>query len=180
MSGQTNENGDPLGTVLRLAAVYGPEMKGNYIVLLKGLKQGWFLPVGPGNNQRSLIFIDDAVQGALLAALHPDAAGKLYNLTDGQTYSLNTIIQVMCHALDRNPPYFHLPEKPVRFCLGLIEKFFKLFESRIPFGRDTLDAMLEDRAVRGLKIQQELGFSPQVDLETGWKRVVSALEEKEH
>jgi hypothetical protein len=40
--------------------------------------------------------------------------------------------------------------------------------------------MLEDRAVRGLKIQQELGFSPQVDLETGWKRVVSALEEKEH
>ena len=38
-----------------------------------------------------------------------------------------------------------------------------------------LDAMIEDRAVSGEKIQQEIGFQPTTDLNAGWRKVVEEL-----
>ena len=165
----------PLGVVLRLAAIYGPGMKGNYVSLLKGLKQGWFIPIGSGKNRRTLIYVDDAIQAAELAARHPEAAGNIYNLTDGRVYSLGDIIHAMCAALNRRPPRIHLPAAPIRFGLGLLEDLFHFLKHRFPIGRQTIDAMLDDRAVSGDKIQQDLGFKPQIELDQGWSRVVNEV-----
>jgi UDP-glucose 4-epimerase len=175
LSARSKKNGKPLGVVLRLAAVYGPTMKGNYIRLLKGLYQGWFLPIGSAQNRRALIFIDDAVQAAFIASDHPAAVGNVYNITDGRVYSLLDIIHAMCAALNRRPPRIHLPAAPIRFSIGLLEDLFHLLGRRFPLGRQTIDGMLEDRAVSGDKIQQELGFRPQIELEEGWCRVVNEV-----
>lgn len=173
-----SENNKPMGTVLRLAAVYGPAMKGNYLQLLRGLKQGWFIPIGPGENRRTLIFLDDAVQGAILASLDPKAAGEIYNLTDGSIYPFQMIIEAMCKAVNRKKPEFYLPIGPVRFGVGLIEGVLNLFGIKTPWGRETLTAMLDDRAVSGEKIQQELNFKFEVDLRRGWELVNKNLEGK--
>lgn len=165
----------PLGVVLRLAAVYGPGMRGNYASLLRGLKQGWFIPIGPGKNRRTLIFIDDAIRAAVLAARHPEAGGNIYNLTDGRNYSLQNIIISMCKALRRKSPRVYLPVKMVRYCLGVMEDFLSLFGKNFSIGRDTIDAMLEERVVNGDKIQQDLGFRPQIELDEGWRRVVDEV-----
>jgi len=161
-----------LGVVLRLGAVYGPGMKGNYLRLLQGLSQGWFLPIGSSQNRRSLINVEDLVNAAALAAQHPDAPGKIYNLTDGNIYTLGEIISAMCQALDRKPPQIHLPLKPIRWGVGLLEDLCQLLRLRAPIGRLTLEKMTEDRAVSGDKIQRELGFSPRIELVEGWRRVV--------
>ncbi|MCK4489327.1 MAG: NAD-dependent epimerase/dehydratase family protein [Anaerolineales bacterium] len=165
----------PLGVVLRLAAIYGPGMKGNYVSLLKGLKQGWFIPIGLGKNRRTLIYVDDAIRAAAIAASHPEAAGNIYNLTDGRVYSLMDIIHAMCGALGRRSPRVHLPIALVNYSVGLIEDVFRLLGQRSPIGRQTIGAMLEDRAVNGDKIQQELGFNPKIELEEGWRKVVDEI-----
>ena len=171
---KSNSN-QPLGVVLRLAAVYGPSMKGNYLKMLKGLQQGWFIPIGPSQNRRTLIYLDDVVQAALLVGDHPGAAGNVYNLTDGHVYSLLNIIDSMCSSLGRRTPKIHLPVRIVKLIVGLLEDLFKLVNRKVPYGRRMLDAMIEDRAVSGEKIQQEIGFQPTTDLNTGWRKVVEEL-----
>ena len=48
-------DGQPLGTVLRFGAIYGPRIKGNYQRLLQSLARGRFIPIGDGSNRRTLL-----------------------------------------------------------------------------------------------------------------------------
>src|SRR3990170_5213641 len=45
-------NGQPLGTVMRLGAVYGVRVKGNYERLMRALSQNRFIPIGSSLNRR--------------------------------------------------------------------------------------------------------------------------------
>ncbi|MGA9994997.1 MAG: NAD-dependent epimerase/dehydratase family protein [Pyrinomonadaceae bacterium] len=162
-------------TVLRLAAVYGPRMKGNYPRLLSALRRGRFLMIGDGGNRRTLVYVKDVCEAALLAAEHPLASGQTYNVTDGEVHSLKEIIDAMSDALGRKPPKARLPELPVRLTALVIESSFKLFGKSSPVGRATVEKFLEDIAVSGEKIQKQLGFRPRYDLQRGWRETVRQI-----
>ena len=135
-------DGQPLGTVLRLGAVYGSRIKGNYERLMRALagnlggnlgtrsqfqgKLGHvpkfpFIPVGSGLNRRTLVYDKDVGRAAALAVSHPAAAGRVFNVTDGGFYTLNEIIESICSALGRKPPRLSLPVGPTRALVGLVE-----------------------------------------------------------
>src|SRR5206468_7099629 len=77
--GARTGDGRPLSTVLRSAAVYGPRVKGNYQRLVRALARRRFVPIGPGDNLRTLVFEDDLASATVLAAQHAAAAGRIYN-----------------------------------------------------------------------------------------------------
>jgi nucleoside-diphosphate-sugar epimerase len=168
-------NGQSLGTVLRLGPVYGTRMKGNYRRLVHAVARGWFIPIGGGANRRPLIYDRDVAQAAMLAAQHPDAAGRVYNLCDGQFYMLNDIITTMCEALGRQPPRFVLPIRPVRWAVGLLEETGRLVGYQSPIGRATIEKYIEDLPVDSRRIQTELGFTPRFDLRTGWQETIEEM-----
>ena len=159
--------------VLRLAAVYGPGMKGNYVRLLNALRRRRFAMIGDGRNRRTLVHMNDACAAALAAARHRGAAGRIYNVTDGRIHTLREIIEAMSSALSRRPPRFHLPVWPVRLAAGLIEDGLNLVGKRSPVGRATVDKFIEDIAVAGTLIENELGYRPRYDLAAGWRETVS-------
>jgi UDP-glucose 4-epimerase len=161
--------------VLRLAAVYGPGMKGNYPRLLEALRKGYFLMIGDGRNRRTLVFIHDVCQAALLAAEHPEAVGQVFNVTDGEIHTLYEVVKVISEALGKRTPRFSLPKGLVRPAFGVIEDGLGLLDRRSPVGRSTVDKMLEDLAVNGVRIKKKLGFKPQYDLQGGWRETVRAL-----
>lgn len=159
--------------VLRLAAVYGSRMKGNYASLVRMAQQGLFVPIGPGNNRRTLIATHDAAAGAILAATHPQAVGQIYNLTDGNVHTFAEIVQAVYAAWGRSAPRWHIPLRPVRWAAGLSELAFALVGKRSPIHRGRVDKLIEDMAVDGTKIQRELGFVPQItDLNEGWRKAL--------
>lgn len=160
-------------TVLRLVAVYGPRMKGNYVRLLRALQRGRFVMVGDGRNRRTLVHVEDACAAALLAAEHPTAVGQVYNVSDGQVHTLSQIVAAMCRAFGKSPPRVHLPITPVRWMVGALEDSFGLLGKRAPIGRATLAKWTEDIAVSAEKIQRHLGFRPRYDLLTGWRDTVA-------
>ena len=94
----------PLGTVLRLGAVYGSRIKGNYERLTHALARHRFIPIGNGLNRRTLVYDKDVGRAAALAVSHPAAAGRVFNVTDGGIHTLNEIIESICSALGRKPP----------------------------------------------------------------------------
>jgi nucleoside-diphosphate-sugar epimerase len=169
------DDGQPLGTVLRLGAVYGARMKGNYRRLTQALARGRFVPMGAGRNRRTLIYDRDVAEAAILAAQHPAAAGRIYNISDGQFHLLNEIIVAICAALGRKPPPFSVPLGPVRLAAGVLEDAARLVGRRSPLGRLTIDKYAEDVAVASQRIQAELGFTPIFDLRTGWQETIRAM-----
>jgi len=189
-------DGQPLGTVLRLCAVYGSRIKGNYERLTRALagnlgtryqflaKLGHvprlpFIPVGSCLNRRTLIYDKDVASAAVLALQHPSAAEKIFNVSDGQFHTMNDIISTMCQALGRRPPRWALPVGPTRTLIRLIEKGSRSIGLKSPITREMIDKYTEDIAVDGILIQKELGFVPQYDLRTGWEETIREMRGKD-
>jgi UDP-glucose 4-epimerase len=168
-------NGHNLGTVLRLGAIYGSRIKGNYERLIRALACNRFIPIGRGINRRTLIYDKDVGRAAILAVSHPAAAGRVFNVTDGSVYTLNEIIDSICFALGRKSPVLSLPVGPVRFAAGMIEHMARLAGIKSPIERDMIDKYIEDVAIDSQRIQRELGFMPEYDLVAGWQDAVQIM-----
>lgn len=166
-----SSDGAPIGTVLRLAAVYGPRVKGNYKTMLERLARGGTLPVLPGSNRRTLVFVDDVARAAILAADHPRAAARTFNVTDGTVHTLAEIVVAMCAALGRPVPRMGVSPRSahavVRVCRPVL---------RGPLARIAalVDKYVEDVAVSGSTLQRELGFEPGVELYEGWRQTAAS------
>ena len=169
------EDGQQLGTVLRLGAVYGSRIKGNYERLTQALARNRFIPIGNGLNRRTLVYDKDVGRAAALAVSHPAAAGRVFNVTDGAFHTLNEIIESICSALGRKPPQLSLPNSPTRALVGLVEKGSRSIGIKPPVTREMIDKYTEDIAVDGSFIQKELGFMPQYDLKTGWEEMIREM-----
>lgn len=172
---EKNKDGEPLGVVLRLGAVYGPQIKGNYQQLLQLLAANRFFPIGKGENRRTLVYDKDVAQAILLALQHPQAVGQVFNVSDGKYHTVHDIITAMCAALGRNAPRYAIPVAPIRFTAGLLEDLGQTIGYRAPIVRATIDKYTEDIAVSSRRIQERLQFKPQYDLYTGWRETVEEL-----
>lgn len=172
------EDGTSLGTVLRLGAVYGARIKGNYLRLVRALAHNRFLPVGKGENHRTLVYDKDAARAVLLAVQHPVAAGRVYNVTDGEVHTIHEINLAICAALGRRPPRLYLPATPLRTAVGLIEDAARLLRRQSPIGRTTIDKYTQDVKVDAHRIQIELGFQPAYNLSSGWTDAIQEMRQQ--
>jgi len=168
-------DGRPFGTILRLAAVYGSRVKGNYRRLVQALAKRRFVAPGPGINRRTLIY-DRDVGNAVMAVLeNPNTVGKVYNVTDGEIYPLSDIIKTACEALGRKPPRMRLPMAPLRAGANIMDKGATLLGFRPPGFKSALVKYTEDLAVDGHRIQKEIGFKPKYNLLSGWKETIEEM-----
>ncbi|MDQ5984375.1 MAG: N-acetyl-alpha-D-glucosaminyl-diphospho-ditrans,octacis-undecaprenol 4-epimerase [Syntrophus sp. SKADARSKE-3] len=168
-------NGNPVGTVLRMAAIYGSGIKGNYRQLLMAIAGRRFIPIGRGQNRRTLIYDKDVADAAVLALSHPASAGRLYNLSDGHYHRLDEILEAMYGALGRHKPSFYIPVGPVSFLAGVMEDATRAAGVSSPVRRASIDKYLEDIAVDSRLVRDELGFSPRFDLASGWADTVREM-----
>lgn len=168
-------DGQPIGTVLRLGAVYGSRIKGNYERLARALACKRFIPVGDGRNRRTLVYDKDVGRAAVLAVDHPAAAGRVFNVTDGELHTLKEIIESICSALGRKKPRLSLPVRPTRLVMRSIGKGSHAIGLRPLATGEMIDKYTEDTAVDGGLIQRELGFKPQFDLATGWAEAIEEM-----
>jgi len=169
------DDGQPIGTVLRLAAVYGSRVKGNYSRLVQALAGGRFLPIGHGSNRRTLVYDKDVAAAVRMALEHPHAAGQVFNVTDGEIYTLRRIIEAICAGLGRRPPRVALPVTPIRLGLGVADSLGRAIGRDLPVNSTMLEKYLEDVAVDGTKIMRELGFRPAYDLTAGWREAIDQM-----
>lgn len=172
-----NSNNQNIGTVLRLGAVYGSRIKGNYERLARALANHRFIPIGRGQNRRTLVYDKDVARATLLAAEHPAAAGKIFNVSDGKFHTLDEIIKAICQSLGRRPPGFALPLGLVRPLVGMTEDIAKACSIKAPVTRSSIDKYTEDMAVAGMRIQKELGFAPRYGLSAGWAETLKEMRE---
>jgi nucleoside-diphosphate-sugar epimerase len=161
--------------VLRVAAVYGPRMKGNYVRLVEGMRRQRLALIGDGSNRRTLVHTNDVCDAAIAAAEADAAVGQIFNVTDGSVHTMLEIIAAIADALGRQPPRLQLPSRPVRFAAGLLEDGMLIIGKKSPINRAMIDKLTEDIAVSGDKIQRQLGFHPRYDLHAGWRQTIEQM-----
>lgn len=147
-------------TVLRLPLVYGPGVKGNLLRLIEAVDRGRFPPLPEVGNRRSLVHVDDVAQALLLAADKDEAHGKVYIVTDGQTYSTRQIYTLLCRALGKPLPRWVLPAAVLYGAARVGDVLARFLPRPPPLTSAVLDKLLGSACYRSDRIQRELGFRP--------------------
>jgi UDP-glucose 4-epimerase len=159
-------------TVLRLAAVFGPRMKGNYRTLVRAVTAGRFVPIGRLANRRTVVCDEDVGAAAAFMSGPVDAGGQVLNVTDGEIHTLGEIVDAVAHAAGRRSPQWHVPVAPVR-AVALACGAARAIGLPLPPVDTLLDKYLEDVAVRGDRLQS-LGFRPSCSLRECARRAVES------
>lgn len=111
--------GDAL-TVLRVCAVYGPRLRGQYGTLAHAVQSWWPVPVVEGRGH-CLITDRDLAQVVARIGLASDARGAVLNVSDGRSYRVSEIVAAQRTALAVAPwrsPI--LPELVGTVCMRLL------------------------------------------------------------
>jgi nucleoside-diphosphate-sugar epimerase len=160
----SQESGLPV-MVIRPAWVYGPRCPRTQR-LFRTIKKGHFVMIGRGQTLRHPLYISDAVKGLELAA-QTDVSGEVYFIAGEKAVSIATLVQRIARLQGVRVPPLYLPT-PIGKAAGYaVQLSFRPLKRPPPFSRRSVDFFLKDNAYDISKARRELGFVPDVDLESG-------------
>ncbi|MCI5227620.1 MAG: NAD-dependent epimerase/dehydratase family protein, partial [Candidatus Electrothrix sp. AX2] len=84
--------------ILRPPLIYGPQVKANFLNLVKLVEKGIPLPLGCVRNSRSLLGLSNMVSAITTCITHEKAAGKTYLLSDGEDVSTPELVRRIASA----------------------------------------------------------------------------------
>lgn len=108
--------------VIRPPLVYGPGVRANFLSLMRTVDKGWPLPLGAIRNRRSLVYLDNLVDAVRVCLTHPAAAGRSFNVSDGQDVSTPELIRRIAAALGRPARLLPVPQVLMRLGGRLLGK----------------------------------------------------------
>jgi nucleoside-diphosphate-sugar epimerase len=107
-------------TVIRPPLVYGPGVKANFATMMDWVNRGIPLPLGSVNNKRSFVFVGNLVDLIILSAIHPEAAGQVFLVSDDEDISTTELFKKMAQALGRPSWMMPLPTPLLNFGAAMI------------------------------------------------------------
>lgn len=152
--------------IIRIAETYGPGDR-RLLKLFRGIDRGQFFMIGSGNNRRQCIHVNDLVRGLLLAAEHPAAVGETFILGGREVMTTTEMVERIAAALGRKPPRLQLPMWPFLAAATVLEKTLQPLRIQPPLHRRRLDFFRKSFVFSTAKAQRLLGFSPEIDLQSG-------------
>jgi UDP-glucose 4-epimerase len=94
--------------IVRPPPCYGPGVKGDFHALMQWLDSGKPLPLGGGENRRSMISRSNLVDVLTQCVHHPAAAGHILHVSDGEDLTVGDLLSRLGEALG-NPPKLTQP-----------------------------------------------------------------------
>jgi len=164
-------------TVVRPGAVYGPG-DGRLLKLFRMAGGGRFPIIGDGATLIHPVYVDDLVEGMILAYRTPQAAGRAYILCGDAPVSVRHWAEVIARAAGGELRSVTVPYLPVRLTASILEATLGPLGIKPPlFGR-RVDFYIKTRAFSIIRAQEELGYSPAVGLEDGAARTLAWYKEQ--
>ncbi|WP_070970458.1 UDP-glucose 4-epimerase family protein [Vibrio sonorensis] len=108
--------------IIRPPLVYGPNVKANFLTMMKWVEKGIPLPLGSIDNRRSLLFLDNLIDFILTTSKHPAAVGKTFLLSDGEDVSTASLIQEIAKVMGKRAHLFPIPVKLIQWGANLLGK----------------------------------------------------------
>lgn len=161
--------------IVRPPWFYGPFQPPRQTTFFRMIRKGKFPVIGKGDQRRSMVYVDNLVDGIVCAELTPAAKGKGYWIADARAYTVEEIVETVGRALvdeglSVQPPTTHMPTLAARIAeLGdRVLQGVGLYQQQL----HVLGEMGHTIAVDISRSTAELGYVPQVELYEGMRRSI--------
>jgi nucleoside-diphosphate-sugar epimerase len=158
------------GVIVRPCWFYGPNQPLRQTTFFKMIKKGRPLVFGNGQNLRSMSYVDNIVQGLLLARDVGAAAGQTYWIADRRPYPFLEILETVGRLLGVPIRPRHLPRvtsDAARLADSLLQRA-GLYNQYVHVAGEYAASI----AVSIEKAQRELGYDPKIELAEGMRRSI--------
>lgn len=149
--------------VFRPVGIYGPGDR-RFLKLFRYVRYGM---LGSGEVLYHLTYIDDLIDGIILAGTVPGIEGEIFTLAGERYTTLNELFQIIAEVLGVKGSRRHYPVWPMYAAGAACEFLCKPLRISPPLYRRRMDFFIKDRAFDIAKAKRILGYRPSVDLRTG-------------
>jgi nucleoside-diphosphate-sugar epimerase len=96
--------------IIRPVLVYGPNVKGNFLSMMKWLHRGLPLPFGAVRNLRSIVGVHNLVDLIYTCLRHPAAANQTFLASDGEDISTAALLRRTAAAMEKDVFLIPVPQ----------------------------------------------------------------------
>lgn len=164
------------GVVVRPVGIYGPGDT-RFLKLFRHIYKGNFKMIGKGEVLYHMTFVEDLVQGIVLAGETPEASGRIYTIGGNEYLPLSDLVKEIATVLDKPVSKLRIPLWPVYIAACMCEFMCRPFKIEPPLYRRRLDFFTKDRAFDITRARKELKYSPKVPLKEGLARTAKWYKE---
>ncbi|KGR95463.1 UDP-glucose 4-epimerase family protein [Burkholderia sp. ABCPW 111] len=149
---------DELGfdtVIVRPPLVYGPEVRANFLSLMRAVSRGLPLPLGSVRARRSMVYVDNLADAVMRCATDPAAARECFHVADDGAPTVAELLEGIGRHLGRPARLLPVPERLLRMVGALTGRTAQI-------DRLTNDLRLDTAHIRGA-----LGWRPPYTSEEG-------------
>lgn len=139
--------------ILRPCIIHGPGNKGNLNLLYNFVKKGIPYPLAAFDNKRSFLSIANLSFVINNLIINPDVPGGIYNLSDDEPLSTNTVIQLLNGVIGRKSRLLKINQATIKTIAGLGDRL------KLPLNSEKLKKLTESYMVSNEKIKNVLKIS---------------------
>jgi len=152
--------------VIRISETYGPGDR-RLLKLFKGIQKRAFFMIGSGNNIHHLIYIEDLVDGLLVAAQNDDALGEIFVLSGKEPLTTNEMVHTIAQVLNKKKLPIKVPLFPFLMAAVGMEAALKPLGIPPPLHRRRMDFFKKSYLFSMDKSRVKLGFIPKYSFQEG-------------
>jgi len=165
-------------TVIRPPAVYGPRDP-DILSFFKVANKGFKTLFGKEESYLSLCYIEDLIDGIILAAESPKGIGQIYFVADDRIYSWREAFGIIAKVLNKKTITLRIPNIFLFTMAFIAENIFGLLGKPTVINIQKVREITQKYWVCDVsKAKKELGFSPKYKLEEGAKKTVRWYKER--
>jgi nucleoside-diphosphate-sugar epimerase len=152
--------------------IYGPGDR-RFLKLFRPIARGYFVMIGSGRTLYHLTYIDDLIEGMLLASSRNEALGGVFTLAGEEYTTVRELADRIARVLGRPLPRWRVPFAPVHAASVACERVCRALGVAPPLYPRRVEFFHLDRAFRIERARARLGYQPKVDLDEGLARTAA-------
>jgi len=165
------------GTVVRPVGIYGPGDT-RFLKLFRPIQKGQFVMIGKGDVLYHMTFIDDLVDGFMLAGEQDAALGEVFTIAGPEYTTIRELADAIADVLGKKPPRLRVPFLPVYWASVVCDVLCRAINVSPPLYPRRVEFFELDRAFSTDKAQKLLGYKPKVSLADGLARTAAWYKEQ--
>ncbi len=159
-------------TIVRPPWFYGPFQPPRQTTFFRLVRAGRFPVVGNGEQRRSMVYIENLVDGVIAAELTPAAKGRCYWVADARAYTVNEIVDTVGRALRDEGFSVKEPSARLPAVAGRVAELGDRVVQRLGRYQQQLHVLGEMNHTIACDIsvtRAELGYEPRIELYEGMR-----------
>ena len=165
------------GTVVRPVGIYGPGDT-RFLKLFRPIAKRQFVMIGKGNVLYHMTYIDDLVDGFMLAGEKEEALGEVFTIAGPEYTTIRELADEIATVQNVKPGRLSVPFLPVYWASVVCDVVCRAINVSPPLYPRRVEFFELDRAFSTDKAQRLLGYQPKVSLSDGLSRTAAWYKEE--